>query len=122
MGGESLPNQIRKFLFSILIVLSACLPAFAASFTGQVVGIIDGDTIDVLHKGKAERIRLHGIDCPKKKQAYGTKAKQFTSDLAFKKTVTVVYMDRDRYNRIIGEVFFTDGKDLSHEIVKAGYA
>jgi len=117
-----LSKQLRTSLLSILIVLSACIPVSASSFTGQVVGVIDCDTIDVLRSGKEERIRLNGIDCPEKKQAYGTRAKQFTSDLAFKRTVTVVYMDTDRYGRIIGEVFFTDGKNLCHEIVKAGYA
>ncbi len=38
-------------------------------FTGRVVGVADGDTITVLHNGKGERIRLHGIDCPEKRQA-----------------------------------------------------
>jgi endonuclease YncB( thermonuclease family) len=32
--------------------------ATASDFTGSVIGIIDGDTIDVLHNGQAERIRL----------------------------------------------------------------
>jgi len=32
-------------------------------FTGRVVGIIDGDTIEVLHNQQPERIRLSGIDC-----------------------------------------------------------
>ncbi len=33
------------------------------------MGVSDGDTITVLHNGKGERIRLHGIDCPEKRQA-----------------------------------------------------
>ncbi len=45
--------------------------AVAADFTGRVVGISDGDTITVLHNGKGERIRLHGVDCPEKRQALG---------------------------------------------------
>ncbi len=56
-------------------------PALAADFTGRVVGVSDGDTITVLHNGKGERIRLHGIDCPEKRQAFGKRAKQVTSDL-----------------------------------------
>ncbi len=31
------------------------------------VGVSDGDTITVLHNGKGERIRLHGIDCLEKR-------------------------------------------------------
>ena len=46
------------------------LPALAfADFTGSVVSILDGDTIEVLHNHHPERIRLSGLDCPEKGQA-----------------------------------------------------
>ena len=70
-----------------LVLLSS--PGLAADFTGRVVGVADGDTITVLHNGKGERIRLHGIDCPEKRQAFGNRAKQFTSTLIFVKSVPV---------------------------------
>ncbi len=53
--------------FSLALITSQTL---AADFTGRVVGASDGDTITVLHNGKGERIRLHGIDCPEKRQAF----------------------------------------------------
>ncbi len=107
----------------IIILLNVlALPAFAADFTGRVVGVVDGDTIDVLHHGKAERIRLYGVDCPEKRQPYGKKAKRFTSDLAFRKTVSVIVRGRDRYGRTIGEVLLPNGKSLNRELVRAGYA
>ncbi len=81
-------------------VLSAVCLAFiltsiahAADFSGRVIGVTDGDTIKVLHNGKAEKIRLHGIDCPEKAQPFGTKAKQFTSEMVFGKDVTVQVTD-----------------------------
>ena len=42
------------------------LPAFglAADCSGSVTAILDGDTIEVLHTNRAERIRLNGIGCP----------------------------------------------------------
>ena len=55
----------------------------AADFTGRVIGISDGDTITVLHDGRAEKIRLNGIDCPEKRQAFGQRSKQFTAKLIF---------------------------------------
>ncbi len=82
----------------------------------------DGDTITVLHSGKGKRIRLHGIDCPEKRQAFGKKAKQFTSGLVFGNTVTVTVMDVDRYGRTVGEVILPGGRVLNHELVRAGLA
>jgi micrococcal nuclease len=47
------------------------IDGYAADFTGKVVGITDGDTITVLHNGRGEKIRLHGIDCPKRDRPSG---------------------------------------------------
>ena len=83
---------------------------------------MDGDTIDVMREGVAVRIRLDGIDCPEKKQAYGTRAKQFTSRLAFGKEVQVLEKGLDRYGRILGEVILPDGTSLNKRLVAEGYA
>ncbi len=72
--------------------------------------------------GKGKRIRLHGIDCPEKRQAFGNRAKQFTSTLVFGKTVTVQFVDRDRYGRTVAEVLLPDGRSLNRELVRAGFA
>jgi endonuclease YncB( thermonuclease family) len=42
-------------------------PALAADITGSVVSILDGDTIEVLHKQHAERIRLSAVDCSERR-------------------------------------------------------
>ncbi len=105
--------------FSLALITSQTL---AADFTGRVVGVADGDTITVLHNGKGERIGLHGIDCPEKRQAFGKRAKQFTSTLVFGTTVTVQALDRDRYGRTVGVVLLPDGRSLNHELVRAGFA
>ena len=68
-----------RLLLTITISLLPSL-AISADFTGKVVGVIDGDSIRVMHEGKAEQIRLSGIDCPEKHQAFGRKAKEFTSE------------------------------------------
>jgi endonuclease YncB( thermonuclease family) len=75
-----------------------------------------------MHGDAPERIRLWGIDCPESRQAFGTRAKQFTGDLAFGKTVTVRVRDIDRYKRTVAEIILPDGKNLNQEIVRAGLA
>lgn len=92
------------------------------TFSGKVVAIKDGDTIEVLHEGKAIRVRLAHIDCPEKGQPFGNNAKQFASDLCFDGIVRVEQTDRpDRYGRLIAEVFF-EGECLNKELVRAGLA
>ena len=63
----------RRFL-SLLALSLFLLPATAAAWSAKVVGVIDGDSITVLHDGGGEPIRLWGIDCPEKKQDFGTRA------------------------------------------------
>lgn len=93
-----------------------------ADLAGKVVAVKDGDTIEVLNGKVPIRVRLYGIDCPEKRQAFGQKAKQFTSELAFGRTVTVREKDTDRYGRTVGEVILKDGRSLNHELVRAGLA
>ena len=73
---------------AVLLLLVAATLAFAEEFQGKVVGVADGDTITVLRDRQPVRIRLNGIDAPESGQPFGTRAKQFTSNLAFGKVVT----------------------------------
>lgn len=110
---------MKKSVAVILFFLF--LPAIAYSWTGKCVSVTDGDTIKVMHEGKAERIRLYGIDCPEKKQPFGTKAKQFTGNLAFSKIVDVEPLEKDRYGRTIAWVY-ANNVCLNKELLKAGLA
>ena len=59
---------------------------------------------------------------PELAQAFGRKAKRFTSDLAFGKTVRLAGKGKDRYGRELAEVFLPDGRSLNRELVAAGFA
>lgn len=108
------------------IAIGVCLliptVVLAESFSGKVVKVSDGDTISVMHQGRAQKVRLQGIDAPEKRQAFGSRAKKCTSDLVFGRVVTVQVVDVDRYGRIVGEVILPDGRSLNRELVKAGLA
>jgi endonuclease YncB( thermonuclease family) len=60
-------TMIRTLLFVFALTLTS-IPSIsvAATFTGNVISVLDGDTIEVLHSERPERIRLTGIDCPEK--------------------------------------------------------
>jgi endonuclease YncB( thermonuclease family) len=96
--------------------------AVAEEFAGRVVGVTDGDTIRVLHAGRADVVRVQGVDAPEKRQAYGERARRFVADLVFDRTVTVRATGRDRNGRLLGDVVLPDGRHLSEELIRAGYA
>ncbi len=105
----------------ILFIITISTFTFGKSFRGKCVGISDGDTISVMRDGKMVKIRLEGIDCPEKAQAFGKRAKQFISNLLFGKEVKVIIKKHDRYRRIVGRVFYKN-LDASYELVKSGFA
>jgi endonuclease YncB( thermonuclease family) len=67
MDGKLLIEAVA--MTSLLVVA----PAMAADYKAEVIRVLDGDTIEVLHEKKPKRIRLYGIDCPEKGQAFGQK-------------------------------------------------
>lgn len=90
---------------------------------GKVVAITDGDTFKLLINDSITlRIRVANIDCPERKQPFSKRAKQFTSDAIFGKTVEVEILSTDRYGRYIGNVIYDNGLVLSEELLKHGYA
>jgi micrococcal nuclease len=113
-------SLIRQYL-PWLVIFLLVTPLHAEDFTGKVVGITDGDTIDVLHGEITVRVRLYGIDCPENSQSYGRHAKQSASEHAFKKEVTIQQHGRDGRGRILGDVLLPDGKILNEEFVKEGW-
>lgn len=90
--------------------------------TGKVISVSDGDTITIFKDNTQYKIRLNGIDCPEKSQAYGAKAKEFTSELCYGKTVTAIIKEKDRYSRYVAEIILENGDSLNQELVKNGLA
>ena len=96
-----------------------------------VVKVIDGDTLDVAYGEIVERVRLHGVDCPEvaknareRSQPSGEAAKGYVeTHLAEHPTVLVKYRDRDKYGRIVGDVFYgVPARSLCYELLDAGLA
>ncbi|MGX5920859.1 thermonuclease family protein, partial [Escherichia coli] len=68
------------------------------------------------------RVRLVNIDAPEKKQDYGRWSEKIMKSLVAGKTVTVTYFQRDRYGRILGQVYAPDGMNVNQFMVRAGAA
>jgi endonuclease YncB( thermonuclease family) len=117
MGRNLIIKAVAALLWCFLIVVRH---GMAADFTAEVIRVLDGDTIEVLHEKEPERIRLYGIDCPEKGQAFGQKAKQATSSLVFGKDVKVETHGKDKHRRTLGTVFH-DGMNVNQSLVKEGW-
>jgi len=111
-------HKTKAFILSLIIIL---LPCFSWAWSGKVIGIADGDTITVLRDNEQVRIRLYGIDCPERYQAFSKKAKQSTSEMVFGKVVEVEPVDTDRYGRTVALVTVFQ-RLVNEELVNAGFA
>ncbi len=97
----------------------------------QVTEVNDGDTITVDMSGKAERVRLIGIDTPelhhpqKPVQCFAEEAKTFVTDLIDGNKVKLIADpeddNRDLYGRLLRYVYLPDGTHVNAEIVRQGY-
>jgi endonuclease YncB( thermonuclease family) len=88
---------------------------------GVVVGVTDGDTVDVRLDSGMVRIRLHAIDAPERGQAHGQAAKEALSGLVFGKAVQIEPFEQDRYDRLVARLWLGD-LDVNAEMIKRGYA
>ncbi len=69
------PAMILRLTLHIVFVLFIQIGlSHAATFQAKVIHVADGDTITVLNNSNRQiKIRLNGIDCPEKAQAYGNR-------------------------------------------------
>ena len=92
----------------------------------KVIGVKDGDTVEVLYYQLPMVIRLEHIDAPEKKQPFGTVSKQKLSDLCFGKNVMIVSTGKkgnyDGRGRMIAEILVNDKINANKEMLKSGLA
>lgn len=111
--------MIKRFISITFLLFLAS--AANADFSGVVVGVLDGDTVDVLVNNRPVRVRLAEIDAPEKAQPYGTKSRQTLADAVFQKNVFVQSSSIDRYGRSIGTLTI-DQKSINKMMVSRGMA
>jgi len=115
------------FAWVAFFLIAGCQPGIkneeAGLLKGYVVAIADGDTFTLLtNENRQFKIRLYGIDCPEKKQAFGKAAKQELSSLIFNKHVLIKQKDIDRYKRIVAIVFDENNICINETMLSTGFA
>ncbi len=109
---------MRSFLFFLFLLLSPV----NERINGKIIGVTDGDIVVLLTQDRIQiKVRLDAVDCPESKQAFGYRAKQFTSDFCFGKEAVLISHGKDRYGRTLGLIIV--GKDtLNYELIKSEYS
>jgi micrococcal nuclease len=136
-----LAGMRRTFLAVAVVAAAAVLALVAQGGTagpafppgeGEVVRVVDGDTIVVRVTGGEERVRLIGIDTPESVdprrpvECFGKEAAARTADLLPAGTRVRLERDlepRDRYGRLLAYVYRADdGAFVNLLLLEEGYA
>jgi endonuclease YncB( thermonuclease family) len=105
---------------AVLLIVFA-QSAYAETFEGPVVRVVDGDSLIVLRGTKQVRVRLKEIDAPEHNQRFGKRSRQSSTDMCAKKRARVSWRETDRNGRTLGRVWCA-GVDANAEQVRRGMA
>jgi micrococcal nuclease len=119
---------MSHFRLSLFTIIPLFIATTSQAWTGKVIRVVDGDTIEINYQDKKERVSLLYVDTPEsvhrdKKQnvSMGKVASIFTKKQLLGKDVTLELGDpmRDKYGRLLAYVFI-DGQNFNIELVRQG--
>jgi endonuclease YncB( thermonuclease family) len=106
----------------VIVVCWLVMVGHAEVLHGRVVKVSDGDSVVVLDASLVQHtVRLVGIDAPEKKQAFGWRAKYTLGLRVFGQPVRVDVMKKDRYGRLLGQVWLGE-QDINLAQIETGMA
>ena len=109
----------------LIVIIALSLVFFpsgarADRLAGKVISIGDAHLLKVQLKGRKQYVRLWGITCAERKEPAGEKARKFSGDNSFGKTVVIIEKTEPRREEIEAEVILPSGVNLNHQLVKEG--
>ncbi len=120
------PLAFIVVIVTLSLIMDNCTPSNIpqnSSDECRVISIYDGDTMTLQCPNNPDKtkVRMYCIDTPEMKQKpWGTEARDYlrsiTGDI-----VSLVKIDKDRYGRIVGEVY-SNNINLNLAQIKAGKA
>jgi endonuclease YncB( thermonuclease family) len=113
---------MRAVLLLVLVLLLA-LPiglgwGQQARFSGEVVKVIDGDTLDL---ADGRRIRLMGVSAPERDEPGGAEATAALRALAERREITCIDSGERSHRRVVARCFSGE-EDLARRLVQIGLA
>ena len=106
---------------SALLLTTAAIGADTFQLAGNIVRVVDGDTVVLEAAGHRHRVRLAGIDAPERNQPWGeTSTRELRRQVAGR-AVVVDWYKKDRWGRLIGVVQLA-GDDVNLHMIDRGLA
>jgi micrococcal nuclease len=93
----------------------------SAQQTAKVVKVWDGDSFNLLIKGKIVSSRLVNVDAPEMSQLWGKEAQKKVEELILGKDLIFESTGKDKYKRALVNLWI-DGERLDSLIVRNGWA
>lgn len=119
----ALPTATLEQTVALPSNVTSCVPTDSKREEGLVIGIIDGDTIDVAIGNQTYRVRYIGIDTPEKDDAYFWQAAGENQNLVYGKQITLIkdVSETDKYDRLLRYIFVGD-TFVNYELIRKGFA
>lgn len=115
-------NALISALLLALVGVSGCAQSNEVPrLAGEVIKIVDGDTLDVQLDTGPIRVRLHAADTPERGQPHFKEASDALSGLVLSKKVEIEPFEQDRYDRLVG-IIHMDGMNVNAELIRMGHA
>jgi endonuclease YncB( thermonuclease family) len=126
---KSSPPRFAQILPICALILASIIFAAATqravaedlgTIEARVARVVDGDTFKL--SGQSQSIRVWGLDAPERNQAGGSAATAALNALISGQTLRCAVVDIDRYQRLVGQCFLPDGRDITAAMIMTGTA
>jgi endonuclease YncB( thermonuclease family) len=114
---QSLKGSAPLFLAALLV----CDASIAATLSGRVIHVIDGDGLVVLVGERRLTVRLANIDAPKQPQRYAIASRQSLSAICGGEMATLELSGKRRNDSVLAQVTCA-GTNANAEQVRRGMA
>src|SRR3989338_477244 len=111
--------RLKLIFLLFLIILIGCTKTEDEQI--KILRVVDGDTLETTN---GDKVRLIGINAPEVNEFYYQEAKDELNFLLLNKLITMKseLKSRDKYGRLLRDIYLEDGYFINEALVKNGYA
>lgn len=91
--------EIARIIIALVVIGVLYDLAIGLPWIGRTSRVVDGDSVEVIRRGKERRIRLAGVDAPEYRQDYGKEARTALASLVEDRLVLFVPFGREKWGR-----------------------